>query len=156
MDTQYRHGDVFLNRIDAIPDGAKPVPSDNGRTILAYGEVTGHAHAFGAGSRVALFREDGSGSGLLGGTFLRVEGDRSGFVAGEVVKTDLGVIVKTPDGEIRFAADHVDIKEGGVEPKTPWSALRHEEHHTEAIPAGTYALPPQREYSPEDIRTVAD
>jgi hypothetical protein len=156
MEFQYRHGDVFLRAVAAIPDDAKPVEPDRGRTVLAYGEVTGHAHAFAPGSRVALFREDGAGGGLRGASFLRVEGDRSGFVAGEVARTELGVVVKTSGGEIRFAVDHVDVKEGGVLPKTPWSALQHEEHHTEAIPAGTYALPPQQEYTPEEIRAVAD
>ena len=38
---QYRQGDVLLERIDALPEEAFPV---DGRTILAYGEVTGHAH----------------------------------------------------------------------------------------------------------------
>lgn len=39
-----RQGDVLLRRVDAIPAEAKPVARDNGRVILAYGEVTGHAH----------------------------------------------------------------------------------------------------------------
>lgn len=42
---QVRQGDVFLVRIDAIPTDVTPVERDNGRVILAYGEVTGHAHA---------------------------------------------------------------------------------------------------------------
>lgn len=40
----YRQGDVLLQRVDSIPAGAKPKARDNGRIILAYGEVTGHAH----------------------------------------------------------------------------------------------------------------
>lgn len=39
-----RQGDVLLRAVDSIPAGAKPVARDNGRVILAYGEVTGHAH----------------------------------------------------------------------------------------------------------------
>lgn len=42
---QYRQGDIFIIRTDEIPDGARPVARDNGRIVLAYGEVTGHAHA---------------------------------------------------------------------------------------------------------------
>ena len=42
--TLYRQGDVLLERIDKIPNGAKQKDQDNGRVILAYGEVTGHAH----------------------------------------------------------------------------------------------------------------
>jgi hypothetical protein len=40
----YRQGDVGIVRIDQLPDGATDVtPKD--RIVLAYGEVTGHAHA---------------------------------------------------------------------------------------------------------------
>ena len=42
----YRQGDVLLRAIDAIPDSATfTVERDAGRIVLAYGEVTGHAHA---------------------------------------------------------------------------------------------------------------
>lgn len=41
----YRQGDVLVAQVDTIPDGLQAVPLDNGRVILAYGEVTGHAHA---------------------------------------------------------------------------------------------------------------
>lgn len=41
----YRQGDVLIVAVDTIPDGAKRVARDNGRVILACGEVTGHAHA---------------------------------------------------------------------------------------------------------------
>ena len=40
-----RQGDVYLERIDKLPSGVQEVPRENGRIILAYGEVTGHAHA---------------------------------------------------------------------------------------------------------------
>jgi len=40
----YRQGDVLLQAVNEIPAGLQPVPKDAGRTILAYGEVTGHAH----------------------------------------------------------------------------------------------------------------
>jgi hypothetical protein len=39
-----RQGDVLLVPVDEIPAGAMPVARDNGRLVLAYGEVTGHAH----------------------------------------------------------------------------------------------------------------
>lgn len=40
----YRQGDVLVIP-KAIPAGAKPGKRDKGRIVLAYGEVTGHAHA---------------------------------------------------------------------------------------------------------------
>jgi hypothetical protein len=36
----WRHGDVLIAAVTAIPAQAKPHPS----TVLAYGEVTGHSH----------------------------------------------------------------------------------------------------------------
>jgi len=39
---QIRQGDVLIERIDAIPDGAKL--QQNQKAILARGEATGHAH----------------------------------------------------------------------------------------------------------------
>lgn len=42
---QYRQGDVLLVPIDEVPAVLAPIPRENGRVILAHGEVTGHAHA---------------------------------------------------------------------------------------------------------------
>ena len=42
---QARQGDVLIRRVSKIPAGVTAVPLDAGRVILAYGEVTGHAHA---------------------------------------------------------------------------------------------------------------
>lgn len=43
--TMYRQGDVLVLRVDSIPAGGKPVERENGRIVLAHGEVTGHSHA---------------------------------------------------------------------------------------------------------------
>jgi hypothetical protein len=40
----YRQGDVGITQVAALPANAKPV-ENQGRIVLAYGEVTGHAHA---------------------------------------------------------------------------------------------------------------
>jgi hypothetical protein len=40
----YRQGDVLLQKIERLPSDARPVEWED-RVILAYGEVTGHAHA---------------------------------------------------------------------------------------------------------------
>jgi hypothetical protein len=45
MTTQYRQGDVFIERVKALPKGLAQRARDKGRIVLAYGEVTGHAHA---------------------------------------------------------------------------------------------------------------
>lgn len=41
----YRQGDVLIERIEAMPAKRTAIPRENGRVILAHGEVTGHAHA---------------------------------------------------------------------------------------------------------------
>lgn len=45
IQTHFRQGDVLIERIDSLPAQLKPVARENGRVILAHGEVTGHAHA---------------------------------------------------------------------------------------------------------------
>ena len=45
---QIRQGDVFVELIAALPDGLAVKAADHGRLVLAYGEVTGHAHALDA------------------------------------------------------------------------------------------------------------
>lgn len=41
----YRQGDVLVIPVDNVPPGLSKVKRDRGRIVLAYGEVTGHAHA---------------------------------------------------------------------------------------------------------------
>lgn len=40
-----RQGDVLLVPVEQLPNDAKEIALDRGRIVLAYGEVTGHAHA---------------------------------------------------------------------------------------------------------------
>lgn len=44
MTEMYRQGDVLVVRTDELPQGCKQVDWQD-RIVLAYGEVTGHAHA---------------------------------------------------------------------------------------------------------------
>jgi len=56
-----RQGDVMVEEIEGaetIPTPAKKIEADNGRVILAYGEVTGHAHALPA-AKSALYEWQG-------------------------------------------------------------------------------------------------
>ncbi len=55
---QHQQGDVLLRKVDAIPEGAKPVVREGGRLILARGEATGHHHAI-ASKDASLFELDG-------------------------------------------------------------------------------------------------
>ena len=98
----FRQGDVAVVRAANMPRAAKQRERENGRVVLAHGEVTGHAHV--VTGPAELFDADRQ-------TYLRV-------------------------GE-------------GAE-------IRHEEHSTIPVPAGIYRVIRQREYSPEEIRNVAD
>jgi hypothetical protein len=103
----FRHGDVLIVPAAKLPGKLKKVKHDKGRVILAYGEVTGHAHAIVApGSAIEMYEADG------GERFIRVA-------------------------------------DAPVE-------LKHEEHGTITLPAGDYRIVHQREYTPEEIRRVAD
>lgn len=104
----YRQGDVLLISVDAIPRDAKACKIE-GDVILAYGEVTGHAHRL-APQTVKPFAKGG---------------------------------VWSPTAE-----RYIRALEG--------AQLTHEEHGTITLPAGVYRVVQQREYSPAEIRNVAD
>lgn len=65
----YRQGDVLIVSVKSIPHTVDPVDRENGRVVLAHGEVTGHAHAI-KDQRAALFRDL-----KLGAIFMNVGGD---------------------------------------------------------------------------------
>lgn len=105
-----RQGDVLIQRVAALPSGLTVRPRDAGRVVLAYGEVTGHAHAFAPDAPVCLYDAPAT------------------------------------DDVLDLAYLQVDAL----------SQLLHEEHGTIALPAGTYRVTRQREYTPERIVNVAD
>ena len=59
----YRHGDVLITPVDQVPVDARPRQG----LVLAYGEITGHAHRIETDARAELFE---AGTQL----FLRVLG----------------------------------------------------------------------------------
>jgi len=79
--TLYRQGDVMLERISEFPPGLDKYQPENGRYVLALGEVTGHAHAIYEPNKCTFFkdpREEGADVGLFfevggGGTALKHE-----------------------------------------------------------------------------------
>jgi len=56
---QARQGDVFLQKVAAMPSGATEIKPDSGEVVLAYGEVTGHKH------RIRAFMDTGALPGRL-------------------------------------------------------------------------------------------
>ena len=118
----YRQGDVAIIPMDlfkeTFPETSTEketqVKRDKGRVVLAYGEVTGHAHAI-ADPHVEMWTMLGAKDNAAPGN----DNDR-----------------------ILHCLDEVQ--------------LDHEEHETIKLPAGLYVVRRQREYGPEELRTVAD
>lgn len=107
----------MLELVAALPKGAKDV-SPEGRIVLAYGEVTGHAHAVYEEADRSAKPED------------RPAGKMPARLWDAGAERFLQVLEKT--------------------------ALRHEEHAPVPLDPGIYRVTTQREYSPGEIRRVAD
>jgi len=106
--TILRQGDVLLVKTSkrALSATATMRPRDHGRVVLAYGEVTGHAHAIDSALAELFDERDGR-------LYLRI---------------DVGAPV----------------------------ALVHEEHAAIALDPGIYRVMHQTEYTPAELRRVAD
>lgn len=114
---QFRQGDVFVEQVRKREPKGQPV-SDHGRVILAYGEVTGHAHEV----VVAPTLESATAAEAL---------------------LPPAQLFEEPDGTRYLFVDRPCL-------------LTHQEHGTIALSPGCYKVTRQREYSPEEIRNVAD
>lgn len=109
---QFRQGDVLIERVGALPKITMTEIVVPNRVVLAYGEVTGHAHAI-----------------------YPVEGKLPAKLWDAGVERFLQVLERT--------------------------TLLHEEHGGIPLEPGVYrvskfGIGTQREYSPEEIRSVAD
>lgn len=126
-----RQGDVHPIPLvllgETLPKGCTEVPLDRGRIVLAYGEVTGHAHA------IADHTERTSSPGAA-------DEITEAVIARAQTKARLLV---APNGE-RY-----------LEVTSPVT-LRHEEHTAHVLAATVYKLPQQVEYSPAELRRVED
>lgn len=72
---QLRQGDVLLDPVDvAMPAGVK----DQGEVVLAWGEVTGHAHRVIAAPGTQVYEWE-----VEGQRYVRVEGDSPGYLKHE-------------------------------------------------------------------------
>lgn len=146
----FRQGDVLIRPVTSIPDGLKRVPLDNGRMILAYGEVTGHAHAvIGDVEFLAADLED------LEQRFLRVEREQANLVDSWECRNERGEMCWVPAYQSRdqveaagfTIVDRVDV--AGV-------VVEHEEHLHFVVTPGDHEVIRQREYQPEAPVWVAD
>ena len=147
----------MIERVAAIPAAAtlRKKDPEHRRLILAHGEVTGHAHAFDAATVEGFQAETGE-------EYFRVRGVEVKMTL-PILRAWRGqILVDHPiHGALEFAAADVTIEGKKAVIKGSFGFLRHDEHGTQAIPAGDYrggatGKVRQREYSPEEIRNVAD
>lgn len=128
---QLRQGDVQLQPVAALPTGCTEIPADGKRIVLAYGEVTGHAHAIYDHLKAPAQAEERPGA---------ADEITDAAIARAQSKARLW---KAPSGE-RF----LEVKETVT--------LRHEEHTAHTLPPGIYKLPTQVEYTPAELVRVQD
>lgn len=100
---QYRQGDIFLKHTSEKIENFEEIERENERIVLAYGEVTGHAHA---------------------------------------IKSKNAILVKANNKIFLMVLKPVE--------------LEHEEHAKINLPIGNYEVIRQRQYTPEEIKFVAD
>jgi hypothetical protein len=123
---QFRQGDVLIVMVDSLPKNVVAKTRDNGRVVLAYGEVTGHAHAI---IEKKVIHYDAPDAVSAAEALLASVGMKRQLTA-ENAPTFLELATEAP--------------------------LQHEEHGTIKLPAGRAVVIRQREYSPTELRSVAD
>lgn len=152
----YRQGDVAIERVGSLPAKLTKVARENGRVILAHGEVTGHAHAFEEAVAEKFVTETGEEFFKVGGTQI--------YATLPILRHWKNqVMVRHPElGVIEFYEQDVAIIGDEVMIDGEFGLLKHDEHNAHGVPAGFYrggadkGKTRQREYSPEAIRLVAD
>lgn len=102
MSKMWRQGDVLIRAISSLP-ATKATIRKNG--VLAYGEVTGHAH--------------------------KVED----LTQAEVLEVGNDLYLRVSEDGVRIV---------------------HDEHSPITLPAGNYEVVVQQEYTPSEVRNVAD
>lgn len=128
---QLRQGGVQIQQVTKLPAGCTEIKPEGGRIVLAHGEVTGHAHAiYDYLKKPAQRREQPAAADEIA----------EAAIARAQAKARLW---RAPNGE-----RYLEV--------TETVTLRHEEHTQHSIPPGVYQLPTQVEYTPAELRRVAD
>lgn len=123
---QLRQGDVQIQQVASLPAGCVEETGEKHRIVLAHGEVTGHAHA--------IYDH------IIPMSPAAADEIAENVIARAQAKARLW---KAPNGE-RFLEVTAEV------------TLRHEEHTAHTLPPGIYHLPVQVEYTPAELRRVAD
>lgn len=126
----FRQGDVLLIPVRKGFADAKMAPRENGRVVLAHGEVTGHSHAVAEPEAAMQVLDDQAAMAAAARKLLASVG-----LTVEIRDEDVIGVLHTPNA----------------------ASVSHEEHGTIPLAAGSHhVVLRQREYSPEAIRNVRD
>lgn len=130
----YRQGDVLIvfNK-NSIQKNMELVLTEKNRVVLAYGEVTGHAHA--------IYEQTDLVKNWAIGKVKYLEIMETAKATSKMAEQIIGKNGKP----INFG----DQDRPGV-------VLKHEEHTFHVIPPGIGKLPVQVEYSPKELRVTRD
>lgn len=128
---QYRQGDVYLFRVDALPVGME-IAKPNGRHhVLAWGESTGHNHSI-LTSDCELYTANDN---------LRALAKKYGITDERAVTYGLRIVV-----------DNTKLLHG-----TPATGFRDPDHEPIDIPCGDYIVLRPRQYDDSDeFKVVTD
>jgi hypothetical protein len=128
-----RHGDVILVKVGNLPGTEmKEVAPDNGRTVLAYGEVTGHSHALpNQNAKLSKTAYNSAVKNVLASKLKEVSHAES--------------CIKANGDSVEF----LSVGKGGAR-------LSHDEHPPVVVDEGCYVVIHQQEYSPGEVKQVRD
>lgn len=126
-----RQGDVALVQVDKLPTGLTLVEGQESKIVLAWGEVTGHHHRIEdhVAHQARAAERPGAADEIAEATIARAQ--------------TRARLWRAENGD-RF----LEVRETVT--------LRHEEHTAHTLPPGIYKLPTQVEYTPAELRRVAD
>jgi len=136
-----RQGDVLFQLVKCLPKG-KQTKREN--ATIAYGEVTGHSH------RIAVEDREVAEVIEVGEHVYVVVSDAGLRIHQRIGITEQGGIYRV-DG-----CDLPAVLSGVVAAMVAGAALIHDEHGPTILPAGVHQYIQQCEWSPEEIRNVAD
>lgn len=151
-----RQGDVLIVEVPAIPKDLKSRKDQ--KTILAFGEVSGHHHRFEGGNVTAFYKEGDLGQPISGATALRgTRTDVEYISVAPATTRKVPVYGMQPTSQTYEDGSPIMERVQIGEADFAGADLIHEEHDTVNVPPGSYRIVRQREYDMmQGVRRVAD
>lgn len=155
MNRPYRQGDVPLVPCQKPLGNLQEKARDKGKVILAYGEVTGHAHAIHGDSACVMTTESNKEYLYVGYKAVstitpeKIEEAHDGI---SLRVYDISGIIYRMEKDLRAQLERA--VRNRVSLSFPGETLQHEEHDAIVVPPGWYQLPGQREYTSADMPAI--